>query len=262
MANTYSLSAESRTVTMRPPGGKSLASTQAAPFNPQTFLAQVGDSRTTLQCQKHHILFAQGDAANAVFHIQEGQIKLSIVSRQGKEAVVAILEQGGFFGEECLTEQLVCTATATSLGNSSIVRIDKLVMMEALQNDPSFSELFLTFLLSRNIRSQEDFVDQLFNSAEKRLARTLLLLAQVGHEDQSERHLPKISQETLAEMVGTTRSRVSFFMNRFKKLGFIECNAGIRVRRSLLKVGLPSTAWTIHDEGRQMAGGREHALNI
>jgi CRP/FNR family cyclic AMP-dependent transcriptional regulator len=240
----------------------SMAGKRATLLDRNTCLARGGDGKSTLQCQKHHILFAQGDAANAVFHIQEGQVKLSIVSRQGKEAVIAILEQGSFFGEECLTEQLVCTATATSLGNSSIVRIHKLAMKEALQNDPSFSELFLTFLLSRNIRSQEDFVDQLFNSAEKRLARTLLLLAQVGHEDQSERHLPKISQETLAEMVGTTRSRVSFFMNRFKKLGFIECNAGIRVRRSLLKVGLPSTAWTIHDEGRQMAGGREHALNI
>jgi CRP-like cAMP-binding protein len=214
----------------------SMAGARATSLNTKPWLARVSDGKSTLQCQKHHILFAQGDAANAVFYIQEGQVKLSVVSRQGKEAVVAILEPGGFFGEGCLAGQLVYMATATSLGQSSIVRIDKLVMMEALQNNPSFSELFLTFLLSRNIRSQEDFVDQLFNSAEKRLARTLLLLAQVGHEGQSEQQLPKISQETLAEMVGTTRSRVSFFMNRFKKLGFIEYNAGLHVHKSLLNV--------------------------
>ena len=176
-----------------------------------------------------------------MFYIQDGQVKLSIVSRQGKEAVVAILEQGGFFGEGCLAGQPVYMATATSLGKSSIVRIDKLVMMEALLNDPAFSELFLTYLLSRNIRIQEDFVDQLFNSAEKRLARTLLLLAHVGHEDKSELVIPKISQETLAELVGTTRSRVSFFMGRFKKLGFIEYNAGLHVHKSLLNVVAPSS---------------------
>jgi CRP-like cAMP-binding protein len=218
-----------------------MAGTRATSLNTKTCPARVSDGKSTLQCQNHQILFAQGDAANAVFYIQEGHVKLSVVSRQGKEAVVAILEQGGFFGEGCLAGQLVHLATATSLGNSSIVRIDKLVMMEALHNDPAFSELFLTYLVSRNIRAQEDFVDQLFNSAEKRLARTLLLLAHVDHEGQSEQLLPKISQETLAEMVGTTRSRVSFFMNKFKKLGFIECNAGLRVHRSLLAVGLPSS---------------------
>jgi CRP/FNR family transcriptional regulator, cyclic AMP receptor protein len=204
--------------------------------NPQTFLNQVGNGKTTLKVPKKQVLFSQGDTMDAVFYVQAGKVKLSVISPQGKEAVIAILEPGSFFGEGCLAGQLAYMATATSLGKSSIVRIDKLVMLETLQNDPSFSEQFLTFLLSRNIRSQEDFVDQLFNSAEKRLARTLLLLAQMGHERQSEQQLPKISQETLAEMVGTTRSRVSFFMNRFKKLGFIEYNAGLHVNKSLLNV--------------------------
>jgi CRP/FNR family cyclic AMP-dependent transcriptional regulator len=236
MATSCSPASRPYFTSLNSPKEMSMAGKRAMSLNTKTWLARVSDGKSTLQCQKHHILFAQGDAANAVFYIQEGQVKLSVVSRQGKEAVVAILEQGGFFGEGCLAGQLVYMATATSLGQSSIVRIDKLVMIEALQNNPSFSEQFLTFLLSRNIRSQEDFVDQLFNSAEKRLARTLLLLAQVGHEGQSEQQLPKISQETLAEMVGTTRSRVSFFMNRFKKLGFIEYNAGLHVHKSLLNV--------------------------
>ena len=241
MASTCSLPARPYAASLNSPKEVSMAGKRATFFDRKARLARVSDGKSTLQCQKYHILFAQGDAANAVFFIQEGQVKLSVVSRQGKEAVVAILEQHGFFGEGCLTGQLVYTATATSLGKSSIVRIDKLVMMEALQNDPSFSELFLTYLVSRNIRAQEDFVDQLFNSAEKRLARALLLLAHMDHEGQSEQLLPKISQETLAGMVGTTRSRVSFFMNKFKKLGFIECNAGLRVHRSLLAVGLPSS---------------------
>lgn len=241
MRSTCSLPTRPYTASLKSPEGMSMAGKRTTPFNPKIFLTRVGDGKSTLQCQKDQTLFAQGDAANAVFYVQEGQVKLSVLSRQGKEAVVAILEQHGFFGEGCLTGQLVYTATATSLGKSSIVRIDKLVMMEALQNDPSFSELFLTYLVSRNIRAQEDFVDQLFNSAEKRLARALLLLAHMDHEGQSEQLLPKISQETLAGMVGTTRSRVSFFMNKFKKLGFIECNAGLRVHRSLLAVGLPSS---------------------
>jgi CRP/FNR family cyclic AMP-dependent transcriptional regulator len=229
-----------------------MAGTRVTSFNTKTCLARVSEGKSTLQCQKHHMLFAQGDAANAVFYIQEGQVKLSVVSQQGKEAVVAILDQGGFFGEGCLAGQLVYMATATSLGESSIVRVDKLAMLDALRNDPAFSELFLTYLLSRNIRVQEDLVDQLFNSAEKRLARTLLLLAHMDHDGQSEQLLPKISQETLAEIVGTTRSRVSFFMNKFKKLGFIECNAGLRVHRSLLTVGLSSSL----DHQRMMGVGR------
>jgi CRP-like cAMP-binding protein len=225
---------------MRPPGGIPTAAKRATPFDPKTFLAQAGDGRTTLQCQKHQILFAQGDTANAVFYIQKGQVKLSVVSQQGKEAVVAMLQRGTFLGEGCLAGQLVCMATATSLDNSSIVRIDKQAMIDVLHNEPAFSELFMSHLLTRNLRIQEDLVDQLFNSAEKRLARTLLLLAHFGKEGKPELVIPKISQETLAEMVGTTRSRVSFFMNRFKKLGFIEYTDGLHVHRSLLNVVLAS----------------------
>ena len=238
MANAYSLSAGPRTATLRPPGRKSMAATQAAPFNPQTFLAQVGDSRTLLQCQKHQILFAQGDTANAVFYVQAGRVKLSIVSQQGKEAVVAMLEQGNFFGEGCLAGQLVRMATATSLDHSSIVRIDKQAMIDVLHNEPAFSELFMAHLLTRTLRIQEDLIDQLFNSAEKRLARTLLLLATCEKKGTSALVIPKISQETLAEMVGTTRSRVSFFMNRFKKLGFIEYADGLHVHRAPLNAVL------------------------
>jgi CRP-like cAMP-binding protein len=215
-----------------------MAGKRAASFDPKTFLAQAGDGRTTLQCQKHQILFAQGDTANAVFYIQEGQVKLSVVSRQGKEAVVAMLQRGNFFGEGCLAGHLVCMATATSLENSSIVRIDKQAMIDVLHNEPAFSELFMSHLLTRNLRIQEDLVDQLFNSAEKRLARTLLLLATVEKDGTSELAIPKISQETLAEMVGTTRSRVSFFMNRFKKLGFIEYTDGLHVHRAPLNAVL------------------------
>jgi CRP/FNR family transcriptional regulator, cyclic AMP receptor protein len=218
----------------------SVAAKQAASFDPKTFLEQAGDGRTTLQCQKHQILFAQGDTANAVFYIQEGQVKLSVVSRQGKEAVVAMLQRGNFFGEGCLAGHLVCMATATSLENSSIVRIDKQAMIDVLHNEPAFSELFMSHLLTRSLRIQEDLIDQLFNSAEKRLARMLLLLAHFGKEGKPELVIPKISQETLAEMVGTTRSRVSFFMNRFKKLGFIEYTDGLHVHRSLLNVVLAS----------------------
>ena len=215
-----------------------MASKQPRPFNPKTFLTQVGGGRTTLQCRKNQIVFSQGDAANAVFFIQEGQVKLSVLSQQGKEAVVALLEQGNFFGEGCLAGQLVCMATATSLGNSSLVRIDKQAMIDVLRNEPTFSELFLTHLLYRNIRTQEDLVDQLFNSSEKRLARILLLLAHFGKEGKHEPMIAKISQETLAEMIGTTRSRVSFFMNKFRKLGFLYYNGGIHVHSSLVNVVL------------------------
>ena len=240
MATHFSLSAEPRTATKRPPGRISMAATQAAPFNPKTFLARAGDGRSILQCQKHQTLFTLGDTANAVFYIQEGRVKLSVVSPQGKEAVVAILGSGDFFGETCIAGQLVCLATATSLDASTIVRIDRGIMNRVLSNEPAFSEMFMLHLMTRNIRIQEDLVDQLFNSAEKRLARTLLLLANFEKEGTSELVIPKISQETLAEMVGTTRSRVSFFMNRFKKLGFIAYTDGLHVHRSLLNVVLSS----------------------
>jgi CRP-like cAMP-binding protein len=207
-------------------------------FKPQTFLAKVGSGKSMLQSSKPQLIFSQGDAADAVFYVQAGQVKLTVVSEQGKEAIIAMLEPGSFFGEGCLAGQLVCMATATTLGKSVLVRIDKQAMIHVLHNEPSFSELFLAYLLSRNIRIQEDLVDQLFNSSEKRLARTLLLLAHFGKEGKSEAIIPKISQEILAEMVGTTRSRVSFFMNKFRRLGFLEYNGGVHVHSSLLNVVL------------------------
>ena len=207
-----------------------------APFNPQTFLKQVGSGKTTLTSPKKQIIFSQGDAADAVFYIQTGKIKLSVVSQQGKEAVIAVLEKGGFFGEGCLAGQLVCMATATTTENATLVRIEKTAMIRVLHNEPAFSELFLAYLLDRNIRIQEDLVDQLFNSSEQRLARVLLLMAHFGKEGKPEPVVPKVSQEMLAEMIGTTRSRVSFFMNKFRKLGFVYYNGGLHVHSSLLNI--------------------------
>lgn len=238
MATACSRSAGPRTVTIRSPGRISTAGKQTAPFDPKTFFARAGDGWSILHCQKHQILFTQGDVANGVFYIQEGWVKLTVISPQGKEAVIAILGTGDFFGETCLAGELVCLATATSLDASTIVRIDRAAMNRVLHNEPAFSQLFLTYLLSRNIRIQEDVADQLLNSAERRLARTLLLLAHSAKESTPDLAIPKISQETLAEMIGTTRSRVSFFMNRFKKLGFIEYTDGLHVHTSLLTVVL------------------------
>jgi CRP-like cAMP-binding protein len=207
-----------------------------ASFNPQKFLRQVGSGKTSLTSPKKQIVCSQGDAADAVFYIQAGKIKLTVVSPQGKEAVVAMLEPGSFFGEGCLAGQLVCMTTATAMEDSTLARIDKQAMIRTLQEDPTFSAMFLTYLLARNIRIQEDLVDQLFNSSEKRLARILLLMAQFGKEGKPEAVIPKISQETLAEMIGTTRSRVSFFMNRFRKLGFLHDNGELHVHSSLLNI--------------------------
>ncbi|MDH3770885.1 MAG: Crp/Fnr family transcriptional regulator, partial [Nitrospirota bacterium] len=193
-------------------------------FNPQTFLAQVGNGKTRLTRSKKQKVFSQGDAADAVFYIQSGKVALSVVSQEGKEAIVAVLEEGAFFGEGCLAGQLVYMATATTLEDSILVRISKTTMIQVLHDEPTFTELFLTHLLARNIRTQEDLVDQLFNSSEKRLARVLLLMAHFGKEGKPEAVIAKVSQEMLAEMIGTTRSRVSFFMNKFRKLGFIEYN--------------------------------------
>ena len=193
-----------------------------APFNVKRFLSQIGGGKTLLACRKKQILFSQGDVADSVFYIQTGRVKLSVVSQRGKEAVIALMDAGSFFGEGCLAGKLVRLTSATVVDASTIVRIDKHVMIHVLENEPIFSSMFLEYVLARNLRIQEDLVDQLFNSAEKRLARTLLLLAHSEREATPEMVIPRISQETLAEMVGTTRSRVSFFMNRFKKLGFIE----------------------------------------
>jgi len=213
-----------------------MARKQPPRINPKIFLATVGKGKTLLTPPKKTIIFSQGDAADAVFYIQEGQVKISVVSQQGKEAILTILERGNFFGEGCLAGQLVYMTTETSLENTTIVLIDKQAMIHTLHNDPTFSALFLPYLLARNIRIQEDLVDQLFNSSEKRLARILLLLAHFGKEGKSEAIIPKISQEVLAEMIGTTRSRVSFFMNRFRKLGFLEYNGGFHVHSSLLNI--------------------------
>jgi CRP/FNR family transcriptional regulator, cyclic AMP receptor protein len=238
MASAYSPSRAHRTSRSTPLDEVSMAGNRAASFTPKTFLTRASEGRTTLQCQKHQTLFTQGDAATAVFYILEGRVKLTVISRQGKGAVVAILGSGDFFGEACLAGQPSCMATATSLDASTVVRIDKATMNRVLYDEPAFAELFMVHLLTRNSRIQDDLIDQLFNSAEKRLARALLLLAHSGNESAWEQVIPKISQETLAEMVGTTRSRVSFFMNRFKKLGFIECNAGLHVNSALLSTVL------------------------
>ena len=215
-----------------------MASKHPPLLNLQTFLSQIGSGKTNLTSPKQRILFSQGEEAEAVFYIQAGKVKLSVVSQQGKEAVIAMLEPGAFFGEGCLAGQQVYMATATAEEDSTLIRIDKQTMIRVLHDNPDFSALFMEYLLTRNIRIQEDLVDQLFNSSEKRLARLLLLMAHFGKEGKPEAVIAKISQETLAEMIGTTRSRVSFFLNKFRKLGFIDYNGGLHVHSSLLNVVL------------------------
>ncbi|MBZ5689875.1 MAG: Crp/Fnr family transcriptional regulator [Acidobacteriia bacterium] len=207
-------------------------------FDPNTFLATIGSGRKSALFRAKQGIFAQGDAADAVFYIQEGSVRLTVVSKVGKEATIGILKDGDFFGEGCLAGQPLRMGSATAMTDSAILRIDKKAMMEALHLEHEFSDLFVAYLLARNIRYEEDLVDQLFNSSEKRLARILLLLAHFGKEGKPETVIPKISQEMLAEMIGTTRSRVSFFMNRFRKLGFIHYNGGLEVHSSLLNVVL------------------------
>lgn len=219
-------------------GKKPAAKQPTGPFNPQTYLATNGQGKTTVQAPQKHLIFSQGDTANAVFYLKTGRVKLSVLSQQGKEAVVAILSPGDFFGEGCLVGQRSCMATATALDTCKIVRIDKAAMIQVLRDETDFAKLFVSYLLSRNVRIQEDLVDHLFNSAEKRLARTLLLLAHYGKEGKPEPVIPKISQETLAEMVGTTRSRVSGFLNKFRKLGFITYKGEMEIHSSLLNVVL------------------------
>jgi CRP/FNR family transcriptional regulator, cyclic AMP receptor protein len=213
------------------------------PFDPDKFLASVGEgqSSSVLKFSKDQTVFAQGDRADAVFYIRQGKVKFSVVSEQGKEAVVAILDAGNFFGEGCLAGQTRRIATATTLTDAVAVRLDKAAVVRVIQHEPEFSEVFIAHLLGRNIRVEADLVDQLFNSSEKRLARLLLLLANFGQAEEPEPMIAKISQETLAEMIGTTRSRVSHFMNKFRRLGFISYNGGIEVHRSLLNVVLHET---------------------
>ena len=216
-----------------------MALQQTAPFNPKAFLSKVGNGKTMLKFLKNQSIFSQGDASDAVFYIQQGKIKLTVVSSKGKEAVIAVLEPTHFFGEGCLIGQPLRMATANSMEDSTIARIEKSAMTRALREEPAFSDLFIAYLLSRNIRVEEDLVDHIFHSSEKRLARILLLLAHYGDERYNvDLLIPKISQETLADMVGTTRSRVSFFMNKFRKLGFIETKGGFKIHSSLLNVVL------------------------
>ena len=207
-------------------------------FDPALFLATIGKGRSTLTVPKKRTIFTQGDRADAVFYLQKGKVKLTVVSKAGKEATLGILNQGNFFGEGALAGQTVRMGFAVAMTDCQLLRIDKKAMMLALHREHSFSDMFVGYLLSRNIRYEEDLVDQLFNSSEKRLARILLLLARFGKDGVPENVVPKISQETLAEMVGTTRSRVSFFMNRFRKLGFIHYNGGLQVHSSLLNIVL------------------------
>jgi CRP/FNR family transcriptional regulator, cyclic AMP receptor protein len=207
-------------------------------FDVKVFLNTVDGGRTVTNYRKNRQIFAQGDAADSVFHIQEGQVKLSVVSELGKEAVVALHGTSDFFGEGCLSGQSLRLATATALTDCVIMRLDKAAIVRVLHEQPKFSEMFLAYILARNARVEADLVDQLFNSSEKRLARLLLLMANFGKDQRPEPVIAKVSQETLAEMVGTTRSRVSFFMNKFRKLGFIEYNGGLKINNSLLSVVL------------------------
>jgi CRP/FNR family cyclic AMP-dependent transcriptional regulator len=207
-------------------------------FDPEVFLANVGEGKTISRYRKDQIVFSQGQVAESVFYIQQGKVKLTVVSDQGKEAVVAILGPGQFFGEGCLNGHPLRIATTRAIDECVITRLEKATMIATIHDEPKFSELFMSYLLSRSSRIEEDLIDQLFNSSEKRLARLLLLLANFGKEGRPEPIVGKFSQETLAEMIGTTRSRVSFFMNKFRKLGFIEYNGKLEIHNSLLNVVL------------------------
>ncbi len=207
-------------------------------FDQKSFLTRVSEGRSVESYRQKQVIFAQGDPADAVFYVQKGRVKLTVVSKQGKEAIVALLGADEFFGEGCLAGQPLRMSTATATEDTTVLRLRKRAMVRLLHTDQRFSELFTAYLLSRNIRYEEDLVDQLFNSSEKRLARVLLLLAHFGKDGRREPVIPKISQETLAGMIGTTRSRVSHFMNKFRKLGFIDYNGGMLVHSSLLNIVL------------------------
>ena len=207
-------------------------------FDPNTFLATIGEGRKIVSVPKKQKIFTQGDRADAVFYVQKGKVRLTVVSKAGKEATIGIVSEKNFFGEGTLAGQLLRMGSAVALTDCDLLRVEKKAMVDALHREHTFSDLFVAYLLARNIRYEEDLVDQLFNSSEKRLARILLLLAHFGKGTIPDAVIPKVSQETLAEMIGTTRSRVSFFMNRFRKLGFIHYNGGLKVHSSLLNVVL------------------------
>jgi CRP-like cAMP-binding protein len=218
--------------------GHGMAKKRQPSFDPKTFLAKIGDGHGVGKYRRDQVVFSQGDPADAVFYVQKGKVKLTVVSEQGKEAVIAILGTDEFFGEGCLAGQAQRIATVTAMTDSVIARLEKAAIIQVIHREPAFSEMFIARLLGRSIRVEADLVDQLFNSSEKRLARLLLLLANFGKEGSPEPMIAKISQETLAEMIGTTRSRVSYFMNKFRKLGFIHYNGSIEVHSSLLNVVL------------------------
>jgi len=209
---------------------------KAREFDPNIFLATIGDGRKFMAVSKKQRVYNQGDRADAVFYVQKGKVRLTVVSKAGKEATIGIVSERNFFGEGSLAGQLLRMGSAAAMTDCELLRVDKKVMMGVLHREHAFSDMFVAYLLARNIRYEEDLVDQLFNSSEKRLARILLLLAHFGKETIPDAVIPQISQETLAEMIGSTRSRVSFFMNRFRKLGFIEYNGGLKVHSSLLNV--------------------------
>jgi CRP/FNR family transcriptional regulator, cyclic AMP receptor protein len=213
-----------------------IKSAQKRAFDPQVFLDSAGVARKVTEFENKETIFSQGDPAEEVLYIQKGGVRLSVVNEAGKEAVVAVLGPGDFFGEGCLAGQPIRVGTATAIAATTALAIEKQEMIRVLHDEHAFSDRFITYMLSRNIRIEEDLVNQLFNSSEKRLARTLLLLARYGTRDKPQRVLPKIPQETLAEMVGTTRSRVNFFMNKFRKLGFIKYNGVLQIDTSLLSV--------------------------
>ena len=215
-----------------------MKTTAQAPFDPKAFLEKADGGRSISKYQVNQIVFSQGDLADSVFYIQDGKVKVTVISEQGKEAVVAIQGPDEFCGEGCLAGQPRRMATATAMTECQIMRLEKEAILRVLHDEPAFSEMFVTHLLARTIRVEEDLVDQLFNSSEKRLARALLLLANFGKEGKPEPIIAKISQETLAEMIGTTRSRVNHFMNKFRKLGFIDYNGRLEVHSSLLSVVL------------------------
>jgi CRP-like cAMP-binding protein len=217
-------------------------------FDPRTFLAKVGDGKAILKFDKSQVVYSQGEPADTVFYIQKGKIKVLVVSEQGKEAVVGIMEPGQFFGEGCLNGHPLRISTTVAMDQCVITSIAKSSMLAALKSEPKFSELFMGYLLSRNSRIEEDLIDQLFNSSEKRLARLLLLLANFGKDGVPQPIAVQISQETLAEMIGTTRSRVSFFMNKFRRLGFISYNGKIEVHNSLLNAVLYDKPEIVRDD--------------
>jgi CRP/FNR family cyclic AMP-dependent transcriptional regulator len=224
-----------------------MANSTHAAFDPKAFLASVGEGRRITKPCEGDVIFSQGEPADALFYIQKGKVKVTTLSSHGKEAVVAILGDGDFFGEGCLAGQPLRISTVAAMVDSSIARLEKAAVIRVLRDEPAFSELFMAYLLARNIRMESDLIDQLFNSSEKRLARLLLLLANFGTEGKPQPLVAKISQETLAEMIGTTRSRVSFFMNKFRRLGFIEYNGRLEVHSSLLSV-------VLHDDPRSVRG--------